>query len=111
MADLLGSLRLLTVGDGPLLDAYADAWDRARTARAEISRHGLVIHSDLGGVKSNPAAAVEGKARDQMIRCLIEMGLTPAARSRVSVHAEPERDRMAEFFAARTATRGEPEDS
>lgn len=108
LADLLERLRVLTPGDGPILDRYADAWDRARTARDAVGKHGLVIETDLGGVKKNPAADIESQARAQMIRCLIEMGLTPASRSRVASVAEPEKDALDEFLRSQIRARDEP---
>jgi P27 family predicted phage terminase small subunit len=97
----LEARRVLTPADGPSLALYCDAWDRARQARERLDEDGLVTKTGQGALKVHPLVVVETKARDQMLRVLVEFGLTPSSRARVAAQAEPEADALATFLAAR----------
>jgi P27 family predicted phage terminase small subunit len=87
----LQQLGVLSRTDGAALALYCDAYSQWVSANREIVTHGLMIETDLGGMKANPAVAMARAAKAQMHRLLVEFGCTPSSRGRISVSkAEPE---------------------
>jgi P27 family predicted phage terminase small subunit len=95
LAPMLGSMRLVTAADVHALaltvDAYVDyielrriIEDSGQTYRTE-GRYGLQV-------KSRPEVVMAGKRWEQTIKGLIEFGMTPASRSRVSAEPKPNDD-------------------
>lgn len=94
----LAAVGLLNRADRSLLVIYVQAFERHARAREEIEKLGMLIETDLGGVKSNPALSAAAACESIMLRCLSELGLTPAGRARLVAPA-PARDRLDEFLA------------
>jgi P27 family predicted phage terminase small subunit len=103
LAPKLAAMGVLTEVDGPALAIYCRAHSRAMSAQVELDLHGAVIETRLGGMKSNPAAAIVSRAETTMLKVLAEFGAGPASRSRVTVKAEGPRDELAEFLSRRKA--------
>jgi P27 family predicted phage terminase small subunit len=64
-----------------LLLLACEAWDRKESARASIEKFGLVIPGREGGVKPNPAIAVERDSANRFAALVKQLGLdteTPA---------------------------------
>jgi len=53
-----------------LLEVACEALDRQKEASEAIKAHGIVIVTDSGLVKANPAAAIERDARSAMMAAL-----------------------------------------
>lgn len=111
------TLGLLTLIDRAALAAYCAAWARWVAAELSIQKFGTVIKSPKSGYPvQNPYVGVANTSMDQMRRFAVELGLTPASRSRLHVEADgqstdPFEAFMADIGAVETAqeTTGEPE--
>lgn len=98
VADELYRLGLLTVVDTRPLAAYCSAYDRWRTAEETLAAiaandsvlHGLVVKTAEGNMRRNPLVQIASDAAAAMVRYAAEFGLTPAARSRISVAGSKE---------------------
>ncbi len=58
-----------------LLTLAAEALDRAAQARDAVAAHGLLIETGAGGLKPNPAVAIERDARTGFARLCRELDL------------------------------------
>jgi P27 family predicted phage terminase small subunit len=113
----LTTLGLLTSVDRAALAAYCAAWSRWVSAELSIQKFGTVIKSPKSGYPvQNPYVGIANTSMDQMRRFAVELGLTPASRSRLHVEADgqsadPFEAFMAGIGAVETApqTTGEPE--
>lgn len=95
------TLGLLTVVDRAALAAYCQAWSRWVEAEEQMSKPDfkLVRSTDKGYEHASPWVGVANNALKQMKAFLVEFGLTPASRSRVSVAKPEEKDPYSEFLA------------
>jgi P27 family predicted phage terminase small subunit len=80
----LQKLQVLTLVDRAALAAYCMAWSRWIDAEVNLRKFGTVIKTPLGYPIQNPYLAIANTAIDTMRRFLIEFGMTPSSRSRVS---------------------------
>jgi P27 family predicted phage terminase small subunit len=76
---------LMTEIDGPALALYCQAWSRWVEAEENLVKYGTVIKSPSGFPMPSPYLAIANKAMAQMTRVLVEFGMSPSARTRVSV--------------------------
>ena len=77
---LLTNMGVLTPADGKALAAYCSCYALWMRAEQEIAQYGI---TEFG--KVNPAVRVRSDALRQMKSFLIEFGLTPASRSKLSL--------------------------
>lgn len=84
--------KLLTDAMGGSLDAYIMALWNMRQAQEQIDKHGLLIDAGKSILKQNPAVSLLGKAQQVVLRLSVELGLTPAARSRATFQPPKEKD-------------------
>jgi len=92
---LLG-LGLMTEIDTAALAAYCQAWGRWRGAEEKLNEFGVVIKVGAS-LQVSPYLSVANKAMEQMTRLLIEFGMTPSSRSRVSVSDAQKEDPFEEI--------------
>lgn len=105
------SLRLLAAGlltaiDKAVLVGYCQAYGRWRQAErvlAEMAKRdqltlGLMIKTTNGNAIPNPMLGTANKAMSDMIRYGLELGMSPAARSRVRANVEKQGEDAAESF-------------
>jgi P27 family predicted phage terminase small subunit len=98
--DALYKSGLLTSIDRAILVCYVDAWarlDRAeRILRAEALKDpisgGLTVVTKTGRVIQHPVVGVARRAAHDVARFATELGMTPSARSRVTVVPPPDPD-------------------
>ncbi len=83
MAPLLHKLTLLTKVDGAALALHCLAWERLVIAQAKLREHGQVVFSPNGCPIQSPYLAIVNKASEQVMRALVEFGMTPSSRSRI----------------------------
>lgn len=76
--------RLMTEIDAGALALYCTAWARWVEAEEALAKYGTVIKSPSGYPVQSPYLAIANKAMDQMTRLLVEFGMSPSARSRVT---------------------------
>ncbi len=97
---LLERMGVLSQTDGAALAIYCVIFDRWLKARAEMASNGLVLETDLGGVKPNPAVTIAAKCEDQMAKLLLEFGCTPSSRGRLDkLKGEAPKDELEEFLS------------
>lgn len=75
---------LLSRADEQVLDRMAIAWARFWKCRELIAEEGLLVNTP-DGRRRNPLLMVERDARDEMHRCGEVLGLSPVARTRITV--------------------------
>ena len=69
--------------DRAALTAYCLSWKRWLDAEAEVAAAGEVVKAPSGYPIQNPWRAVANQAHKQMVALLGDLGLSPAARTRV----------------------------
>ena len=103
MADKLHRIGLLTEIDGTALAMYCVAYGRWVQALEHVKTEEPVLLSENGGKYQNPWLAVSNKAFDQMAKLLVEFGMTPSSRSRVSVKKDNTATKKGRFFGVSKA--------
>ena len=89
MGKRLLALGLMTEIDKAALSAYCTAWARHVEAEQALQQYGMVLVSKDGGVAyQSPYLSIANKALEQMMKCLVEFGMSPSSRSRVSAASE-----------------------
>ena len=58
-----------------LLTLAAEAWDRCAEARRLVKRDGLVVDGREGGMRPNPAVAIERDSRLAVAKLVAQLGL------------------------------------
>lgn len=98
----LAALGLLTSVDRAALAAYCSSWSRWIDAEENVQKFGAVIKSPKSGYPvQNPYVGIANTSLDQMRKFLIEFGMTPASRARLSVEAAPKSaDAFADFMSS-----------
>lgn len=100
----LARLGLLTIVDRAALVGYCESWAEYRQAREYLIKAGPVypLRDDKGEVKylaQVPQVSIANKALANVRAFCAEFGLTPSARSRMSIPGKPESaDGMEAFF-------------
>lgn len=100
MSKQLFDLGLLTEVDRAALAGYCQTWARWVQAEEEMRKpmFNMVTMTDSGYPVVSPWMGIASQAMKQMLRFLTEFGMTPAARSRVTVVTEQEADPYEEFL-------------
>jgi P27 family predicted phage terminase small subunit len=75
---------LLTPLDRQVMSVAAESWARWTRATRLVDKLGIVVEGDRGLVK-NPAIQIARDAEATMRGCWAELGLSPAARSRLEM--------------------------
>ncbi len=105
IARILHACGLLTAVDRAALGMYCAAYGRWADAERKVQDLGVVILSPNKFPIHSPFLAVANKAMDQMIRLLSELGLSPAARTRIEVvPPNPTDAEDEEFFGPRSVS-------
>lgn len=97
---------LLSSVDRAVLAAYCQAyarWVAAENAIAEMASRdkvtaGLLVKTTNGNAIQNPLVGTANKAAADMVRYAAEFGMTPSARSRLSVDAEKTPSQKESYF-------------
>jgi P27 family predicted phage terminase small subunit len=75
--------------DTAALAGYCECWSRWRDAERNLSKFGSVIKSPSGYPVQSPYISIASRALDQMRKFLVEFGMTPSSRSRISAGPAP----------------------
>lgn len=89
----------LTEGDRGTLIAVCQQWSRYLDANKRIAAAGMVVRAPSGYPMPNPYIAISNKALGNCLKLWVELGLTPSARTRVSVTPEGAPGRFADPFS------------
>lgn len=87
LAKQLVVLGVLTDLDRGVLSAYCVAWAKWLQAEQAIEKHGLLIKTKTGYVMQSPVVSIAKQERKAMLEAGAELGLSPAARTRINVPA------------------------
>jgi P27 family predicted phage terminase small subunit len=101
MVRLLFALKLVTEVDRAALAAYCQAWARWIEAEAGIRDEGMVITTEKGNLIQSPYVGIANQSMKQMRAFLVEFGMTPSSRSRVSVPTDDSDDPYENFRRAK----------
>lgn len=100
----LKALGLVTKIDRAALAAYCVAYGRWVEAEDQIREHGMVIVGSKGSLVRSPYLMIANKAMEQMRQLLIEFGMTPSSRSRVTITPADQGDAAERFLFGGTPT-------
>ena len=88
IAPILFNIGVLTAIDRAALAGYCQAWGRWVEAEAKVKERGEVVKTSNGNIVQHPYLAVANRAMDNMRKYLIEFGMTPASRSRITAEKQ-----------------------
>ena len=91
LADLLEGIKVLTVVDGPALEAAVTAYEQYRMFQKIVSEHGPTYEAETKtGMmrRARPEVSMQSDAWRRYVNGLSHFGLTPATRSKVSVRRD-----------------------
>jgi P27 family predicted phage terminase small subunit len=99
-ADIVASLPedLLTRADESTLERAATAWAQFREATRQVNASGLLIKGLLGAPVKNPLLTVQKQAAQELEACSAGLGLSPAARARISAPEHVDDDPLEQLF-------------
>lgn len=83
IAACLHDMGVLTLVDRAALAAYCQAWGRWVEAEERLKETPILIRTPSGYVQQSPWLSVANRQLEIMGRYMAELGITPAARSRV----------------------------
>src|SRR5262245_25415667 len=83
IARQLESVGVLTRMDAVALALYCETFARWKHANDQVFRFGTVIKSPNGYPMQSPWLQISNKAHEQMVRLLVEFGMTPSSRTRL----------------------------
>ena len=84
VAKALQRAGVLTAFDRAALAAYCQAWGRWVEAEEKLRETPALVRTPSGYVQQSPWLSIAHKQLELMGRYMVELGLTPAARSRVA---------------------------
>ena len=101
LSQILFDLGVLTVADGEALATLCELHSAEQACLKELREVGPTIHTDLGGVKPNPAGSLYRSIAALKNSLLSEFGLTPSSRTKVGATQDSKpKDDLEEFFSA-----------
>lgn len=92
LATPLHEAGILTLADRSVLAAYCQAYARWVKAEEKLAETPSLLKTPSGYVQQSPWLAVANKQMELMGRFMAELGLTPAARSRLGLESAPNAD-------------------
>ena len=98
LAPRLHAVGLLTEVDTQALGLLCESFAQYVAAKAIVDREGLLLMSDKGNAYQHPAAGLMTQARGELMKWAREFGMTPAARSRISVQAAEDAPTLADML-------------
>lgn len=85
LAQSLNAIGLLTQADRAAFAAYCQAYGRWVEAERKLAETPVILKTPAGYVQASPWLAIANKQLELMAKFMAEIGLTPSARSRLSV--------------------------
>lgn len=93
----LNDAGVITSMDGPALALYCEAFARWKYANDQVAKFGPVVKAPSGFPVQSPYLAIANKSWMQMMRMLIEFGMTPSSRTRVTAQKKAAANPFEEF--------------
>ena len=97
----LYDLGMLTNIDTTALAGYCSCYSAWLDAQANIQEHGVLMKSPTGFPMQSPYLAISNRAMVEMRKWLVEFGMTPSSRARVSAKPVQKDDPVEAFRKAR----------
>ena len=98
-AKVLVATGVLTAGDLPALEMFCTLYARWRDAQAKLDASNVMLRNADGVFYQNPYLRIADDCLKQMRGYMVEFGITPSSRSRVSVvRKKPAADGIDEYF-------------
>jgi len=95
----LGEAGLFTIIDRAALMGYCVCYATWVDATRQIQKHGVLVKAQNGFPMQSPYLSIANKAQGEMRKWLVEFGMTPSSRSRVTADKpQEETDPLAEFM-------------
>ncbi len=94
----LREAEVLTNLDTHALAMYCEVFARWQTANQSLAKYGPVIKAPSGFPVQSPYLQISNKSFDQMKALLVEFGMTPSSRTKVSTVAPEEEDAASAFM-------------
>ncbi len=96
LAHVLHAMRVVTLVDRAALAAYCQCYGRWVEAEEKLQSTPMLLKTATGYVQQSPWLSIANKQLELMGRYMAELGLTPAARSRIVAirDFEPEAERI-----------------
>jgi P27 family predicted phage terminase small subunit len=94
----LAALGLVTTLDRAALAIYCEAYARWVLGSDRIRKFGAIVKSPAGYPVQSPYLAMLNKAIEQMRTFIVEFGMTPSSRARVTIAKPPEEDEFEKFL-------------
>ncbi len=94
----LERMGLLTQLDRSMLALYCQAYGRWVEAEEEAAVHGLVVKTKSGMLIQNPYLGIANRAAKQLHEFLVEFGMSPSSRTRVSATPPTDADNAKSRF-------------
>jgi len=85
----LYKLGLLSDIDRAALAAYCVAYSRWVLAEQKLNEQGFTIETTNGNIIQNPIVGIANQAMEHMRKFLVEFGMTPSSRTKVSANKKP----------------------
>jgi P27 family predicted phage terminase small subunit len=92
LAKMLAKAKIATEADQVVIGVYATAFAEWLEAQEAIARLGVIVQSPTGYPIQNPWVAIANKAFERLHKTGVELGLTPAARTRVKTTGGDDED-------------------
>jgi P27 family predicted phage terminase small subunit len=99
LSAILHGMGVLTTGDGEALATLCEVHSAEQSCLLALRAGGATIHTDLGGVKPNPAGSLYRSLVAMKASLLSEFGLTPSSRTKLATQVEKPKDDLEDFFA------------
>ena len=97
---------LLTQVDRAALAGYCQSWGLWVEACLALSQSGTVIKTESGFPMQNPYLSVANKALANIGKFLVEFGMSPSSRTRISATTAAPQDKLESFLKPRLAKSG-----
>lgn len=91
LCDWLDDMGILAKADRALMISYVTTYSEWRKYFIHVRDHGVSVPTATGGVTTSPETHQYNKLSDRLLKLLVELGLTPSARSRLKA-TEPKDD-------------------
>ncbi|MFV2061703.1 MAG: phage terminase small subunit P27 family [Gammaproteobacteria bacterium] len=93
----LESAGILTNVDVDGMELYCEAYARWTEANEKIRKHGMVIKSAQGYPIRSPFLVISNDCFDQMRKMMVEFGMTPSSRTKISATPKKEKNEFDDF--------------
>ncbi len=97
LANPLYKMGVLTVADRAAFAAYCQAYSRWAEAEQKLQETPMLLKTPSGYVQQSPWLSIANRQMELMTRFAVEMGLTPSARTRVSVSTREDQTSAIDF--------------